>query len=118
MKYLLNKLWKPSALACLINFDYYKIRIENFNEYRLEDQINEQQLAWLDKACNFLRVKESANRDIEKHYVNNNLKRWKKELELKWVKYNLYIVKMSEQPITKVIKMLIILGDSQYGIYP
>ena len=56
MKQVLNY-ENTRQIGKLLNEDCYKIRIEQFNEYKLEDRIKENQLEWLDEVYDYVRAK-------------------------------------------------------------
>ena len=76
-----------------------KLRIGQFNEYKLKDRIIEKQLEWLDEACDYVReklnIKEKLKQNQQTPYYclaldnhsNTNIEslaEWKTELEQKW----------------------------------
>ena len=90
----------------LLNEDYYKIRIGQFNEHRLEDKIKEKQLEWLDEAYDYIRSKMNIKAKLKQkqqipcYYLKfdtqskinlRSLENWRKELERKLEFYSILL---------------------------
>ena len=69
MKQLLNY-ENTRQIGKLLNEDYYKIRIGQFIECKLEDRIKEKQLEWLDEVYDYVRAKMNIKDQLKQNNRN------------------------------------------------